>query len=80
MTGSSPEELASMTVAQLKQLCRDAGLKVSGRKQELVDRLLFAAISADADDADALILDDDDSDIETPEVEEVIPAVPSAIQ
>jgi len=75
VAGSSQEELASMTVVELKQLCRDAGLKVSGRKQELVDRLLFAAISADADDADALILDDDDSDIETPEVEEVIPAV-----
>lgn len=75
MAGSSPEELASMTVVELKQLCRDAGLKVGGRKQELVDRLLFAAISADADDADALILDDDDSDIETPEVEEDLPAV-----
>jgi hypothetical protein len=28
-----------MTVAQLKELCRESGLKVSGRKQELIDRL-----------------------------------------
>ena len=68
MTGSSPEELASMTVAQLKQLCRDAGLKVSGLKRELVDRLRFAEI---ADDTDALILDDEDVEPVVEEVQEV---------
>jgi len=68
VAGSSLEELASMTVAELKQLCRDAGLKVSGLKQELVDRLRFAEI---ADDTDALILDDEDDEPIVEEVQEV---------
>jgi len=68
VAGSSLEELASMTVAELKQLCRDAGLKVSGLKRELVDRLRFAEI---ADDTDALILDDEDDEPIVEEVQEV---------
>ena len=72
MAEGSSEELASMTVAELKQLCRDAGLKVSGRKQELIDRLNPTDVS---DDADALILDDDDSDTVTPDVQEAVPAI-----
>ena len=34
------EDLGQLTVPQLKQRCRDAGLKLSGRKAELVQRLL----------------------------------------
>lgn len=34
------EDLGQLTVPQLKQRCRDAGLKLSGRKCELVQRLL----------------------------------------
>merc|ERR1712048_802380 len=33
------QDLKGMTVAVLKTLCRDKGLKVTGRKQELIDRL-----------------------------------------
>ena len=34
------EDLGQLTVPQLKQRCRDAGLKLSGRKAQLVQRLL----------------------------------------
>ena len=34
------EDLGQLTVPQLKQRCREAGLKLSGRKAELVQRLL----------------------------------------
>lgn len=43
---SSPEELSKRTVVQLKEQLRAAGLPVSGRKAELVDRLLSAAAPA----------------------------------
>lgn len=39
---SSQEDLSKRTVVQLKQQLRAAGLPVSGRKAELVDRLLGA--------------------------------------
>mmetsp|Transcript_43990 Transcript_43990/g.106085 ORF Transcript_43990/g.106085 Transcript_43990/m.106085 type:complete len:715 (-) Transcript_43990:49-2193(-) len=38
--GLSREEIESLTIAALKQQLRLRGLKVSGKKQELVDRLL----------------------------------------
>ena len=34
------EDLGQLTVPQLKQRCREAGLKLSGRKAQLVQRLL----------------------------------------
>ena len=34
-----PEDLSLLTVVQLKDRLRDLGLRVSGRKQELIDRL-----------------------------------------
>ena len=34
------EDLGQLTMPQLKQRCRDAGLKLSGRKAQLVQRLL----------------------------------------
>ena len=43
---SSPEELSKRTVVQLKEQLRAAGLPVSGRKAELVDRLLSATAPA----------------------------------
>ena len=43
---SSPEELSKRTVVQLKEQLRAVGLPVSGRKAELVDRLLSAAAPA----------------------------------
>ena len=42
---SSQEDLSKRTVVQLKEQLRAAGLPVSGRKAELIERLL----SADAD-------------------------------
>ena len=38
-TASIPEELSLLTVVQLKERLRGLGLPVSGRKQELIDRL-----------------------------------------
>ena len=57
--GSSPsaDELRALTVPQLKDLLREAGLKVGGKKDELVERLLEAqeapatAVAAPADEA-----------------------------
>jgi SAP domain len=37
--GGSTEDFSEMTVAQLKDECRNRGLKVSGRKSELIERL-----------------------------------------
>lgn len=34
------EVLQRMTVADLKELCREKGLKLTGKKDELIDRLL----------------------------------------
>ena len=36
----SEEELSALTVPALKDLCRAAGLKVGGKKAELVERIL----------------------------------------
>ena len=36
---SSENDLAKLTVAELKEKLREAGLKVSGRKAELIERL-----------------------------------------
>ena len=44
------EDLGRLTVPQLKQRCREAGLKLSGRKAQLVQRLL----STEADTASSV--------------------------
>ncbi len=69
---SSPTaaELMSMTVSALKELCKEHGLKVSGRKQELIDRLLEMTASDD----DVLLLEDDDEPAEMVVEEEVLEA------
>ena len=69
---SSPTaaELVAMTVTTLKEMCKEKGLKVSGRKQELVDRLLEATASDD----DLLILEEDDESPELTLEEEVLEA------
>jgi hypothetical protein len=55
---SSPTaaELEKMKVSDLKELCKEHNCKVSGRKQELIDRLLEAFASDD----DILLLEDDE--------------------
>ena len=39
-SGQSEEELSALTVPALKDLCRAAGLKVGGKKAELVERIM----------------------------------------
>lgn len=39
---SSREELSGLTVVELKERLRDSGKKVSGKKEELIERLLLA--------------------------------------
>ena len=51
---SSQEDLSKRTVVQLKEQLRAAGLPVSGRKAELVDRLLSAGAGPAADPSVAL--------------------------
>ena len=34
------ESLSSSTVAQLREICKDRGLMVSGKKADLIDRIL----------------------------------------
>lgn len=49
-------DLEAMKASELKEVCRELGLRVSGRKQELVDRILEAT----AEDDDILILESND--------------------
>ncbi|HIG19929.1 MAG: hypothetical protein CXT67_08750 [Methanobacteriota archaeon] len=51
-------QLVALKVVDLKSMCKDAGLKISGRKQELIDRLLESFAS---DDDDILLLEEDDT-------------------
>ena len=45
-------ELSKMTVAQLKPLCKGSGLRLGGKKSELVDRLLEHEFGTTDDEAD----------------------------
>ena len=45
-------ELSKMTMAQLKPLCKGSGLKLGGKKSELVDRLLEHEFGTTDDEAD----------------------------
>ena len=42
LSGPAEQQLAALTVAQLKDRLRTASLPVSGRKAELIERLLLA--------------------------------------
>ena len=53
------QELESMTVAELKKLLEESSLSKSGRKSELIDRLLESSLTLDDDD-DFLILEEED--------------------
>ena len=61
------ESLTSNTVAQLREMCKQNGLMVSGKKSELVDRILeFVGVEEDLgeedseeDSEEALVMDDD---------------------
>lgn len=43
----SPEELSSMKVDDLRERCRELGLTVSGKKKDLIERLLDSGNSAE---------------------------------
>ena len=53
------DELSAMTVVELKAQLRELGLPISGKKADLIARILESA--ADEDEA-VLILDDDEDD------------------
>jgi len=52
-------QLVALKVADLKAMCKEAGLKISGRKQELIDRLLQSFAS---EDDDILLLEEDEDE------------------
>lgn len=58
----TPEMVTSLTVPQLKQQLRLRGLKVSGKKQELIDRLSSSTSSMMTDDATGSSSDNDNDD------------------
>ena len=52
--------LTSKTVAQLREICREKSLLISGKKAELVERILESIdIKEKVEDSEALILDDE---------------------
>ena len=51
-TSSAPSSLSALSVAQLKEMCRERGLLVGGKKAELVERLEAAGASGGADASD----------------------------
>ena len=57
------DELQSMTVAQLKILLEENSLSKSGKKSDLIDRLLENSFSLDEEE-DFLILEEEDFDDE----------------
>ncbi|KAL9183817.1 hypothetical protein ACHAXT_004673 [Thalassiosira profunda] len=60
------EELESMTCDQLKEQLRLYGMKVSGRKSELVDRLCSLEVDANDVNDDGVCIDSDDSEDDRP--------------
>ena len=67
-------QLEALKFADLKSMCKDAGLKISGRKQELIDRLLESFASDDEDEI--LLLEEEEispkSTEELAEIEEEV--------
>ena len=78
------ESLSSRTVAQLREICKNRGLMVSGKKSDLVDRILDdAGVASEPEEhvepeqgdqswtEDALVMEDEDEDTRE-RVEEVL--------
>ena len=64
------EELSAMTVSELKDRLKELSLTTSGKKADLITRLLESEV-----DEDVLILDDEDEDVTIePEEEEFLEA------
>ncbi len=60
--------LTKLKVADLKELCKEHGLTVSGKKADLVERLLVSASQAMDEEENTLLLTDDDDEIFDAEV------------
>ena len=83
------ESLTSNTVAKLREICKKRGILVSGKKSELVDRILEdagvveAAVDTsqedDWDEGDALVMDDE-PDITREKVEQVISQIENVVE
>ncbi|HJM40652.1 MAG TPA: SAP domain-containing protein, partial [Candidatus Thalassarchaeaceae archaeon] len=63
------DELSALTVVELKVRLKELGLTTSGKKADLITRL----IESDDEEEDALILEDDDDNSEF-DLDEVIEA------
>ena len=83
------ESLTSNTVAKLREICKKRGLLVSGKKSELVDRILEDAgvveepvdtsEQDDWDEGDALVMDDE-PDVTREKVEEIISKIENVVE
>ena len=82
------ESLTSNTVAKLREICKKRGLLVSGKKSELVDRILEdagvvgsveASEDNDWDEGDALVMDDEPDDTRE-RVDRVISKIHSVVE
>ncbi|MEC9205120.1 MAG: SAP domain-containing protein, partial [Candidatus Thermoplasmatota archaeon] len=72
------EDLLALNVAQLKEKLREQGLPVSGKKQELVDRLLAAAPAPTT--RTVADLDPDSASVDPSEVLDALPAEERGMQ
>lgn len=58
-SGTCGEDFNTFTVLELRQFCKDNGLKVSGRKAELVQRLVdFHSSSLDSSSCEEIVIED----------------------
>ena len=82
------ESLTSNTVAMLREICKDRGLLVSGKKSVLVDRILedagivddpTEATEEDSWGVEALVIDDDTPDIRE-KVDEVLSQIGGVVE
>ena len=83
------ESLTSNTVAKLREICKKRGLLVSGKKSELIDRILEDAglteesvdtsEEDDWDEGDALVMDEDPDDTREM-VDQVISKIESVVE
>ena len=72
------EDLLALNVAQLKEKLREQGLPVSGKKQEVVDRLLAAAPAPTT--RTVADLDPDSASVDPSEVLDALPAEERGMQ
>ena len=45
----TPSELSSMKLDELREMCKDLGLMVSGKKSDLIQRILGESVVMDAE-------------------------------